>query len=178
MTVPRVSFFVICSVLGCGGVVRGGGGGSGVGRLCGGYCRVTCLGQNRTVIFVCFSYLQMPCKQEGTTVPDCSLENFDIEGCVKTIEGLLQRSISDDDGSALEVMLVNVLEERQRRQQDHLTNKYGIVNMVDVNVFNVDDSRETRSSVVQLFLQVGRKMGENKSLSFTKMKSCSAYTTP
>ena len=78
-------------------------------------------------------------------------------------------------------MLVNIVEERHRRQQvdlDHLTNKYGIVSTVDVNVFNVDDSRETRSSVVQLFLQVGRKMGENKSLSFTKMKSCSAYMTP
>ena len=148
-----------------------------MGRLCGGYRRVTI--QNCDICLFLLS--QMPCKQEGTTVPDRSLENVDIEGRVKTIEGLLQRSISDDDGSALEVMLVNVLEERHRRQQvdlDHLTNKYGIVNMVDVNVFNVDDSRETRSSVVQLFLQVGRKMGENKSLSFTKMRSCSTHTTP
>ena len=82
-----MSFFCHLQCVGLWGGCEGGGGGAG--RLCGGYRRVTCLGKNRTVIFVCFSYLQMPCKQEGTTVPDRSLENVDIEGRVKTIEGLL-----------------------------------------------------------------------------------------
>ena len=80
----------------------------------------------------------MPCKQESKTVSDRSLENVDTERRIKTIEGLLQRSVSDDDRSALEVMLVNAVEERHRRQQvdlDSLMNK-----TADVEVINVNDS--------------------------------------
>ena len=54
-------------------------------------------------------------KDVDTGLPDRGLENVDIEARIKTIEGLLHRTVTEEDRGALEVMLVNAVEERRRR---------------------------------------------------------------
>ena len=67
--------------------------------------------------FYIYIIFQMPRKETDTGLPDRSLEGVDIEARIKTIEGLLQRTVTEEDRGALEVMLVNAVEERRRRQQ-------------------------------------------------------------
>ena len=57
---------------------------------------------------VFFIFFQMPRKEADTGLPDHSLENVDIEARIKTIEGLLHRTIIEEDRGTL----VNVVEER------------------------------------------------------------------
>ena len=76
-------------------------------------------------------------------------QNVDIEGRIKTIEGLLQRSVTETDRSALEVMIVAAVEEKRRRQAldlDTLMSKYGISSTPDkpIDVITVTDSPKTK----------------------------------
>ena len=52
-------------------------------------------------------------KEANTGLPDGSLENVDIEAHIQTIEGLLQRSVTEGKQCALKVMLVNAVEKRR-----------------------------------------------------------------
>ena len=89
--------------------------------------------------FYIYIIFQMPRKE-----PDRSLEGVDIEARITTIEGLLQRTVTEEDRGALEVMLVNAVEERRRRQQmdlQSLMSKYGLGKTHDnEDIINVDDS--------------------------------------
>ena len=89
--------------------------------------------------FCIYIIFQMPRKE-----PDRSLEGVDIEARITTIEGLLQRTVTEEVGGALEVMLVNAVEERRRRQQmdlQSLMSKYGLGKTHDnEDIINVDDS--------------------------------------
>ena len=94
--------------------------------------------------FYIYIIFQMPRKETDTGLPDRSLEGVDIEARIKTIEGLLQRTVTEEDRGALEVMLVNAVEERRRRQQmdlQSLMSKYGLGKTHDnEDIINVDDS--------------------------------------
>ena len=89
--------------------------------------------------FYIYIIFQMPRKE-----PDRSLEGVDIEARITTIEGLLQRTVTEEDRGALEVMLVNAVEERRRRQQmdlQSLMSKNGLGKTHDnEDIINVDDS--------------------------------------
>ena len=111
----------------------------------------------------------MPC-QEQKAIPERSLEDVDIEGCIKTIEGLLKKSVSEEDRGALEVMLVTAVEERHRRQQvdlDTLMSKYGLSQkgIATDEVINVDDSppaSPTSASSVLMMTKLKTKVAGSK----------------